>query len=77
MLYNGKLIFSGLLYNFNKMDSEKVSASDSEYDIGSVMHYNGYAFSVNGKATIIDRRTGQPVKTQVCHTFYLFTLVVC
>jgi len=57
-------ISPSLLYNFNKMDPEKVSSQDSEYDIGSVLHYNGYAFSINGKATIIDKRTGQGVKTQ-------------
>ena len=73
MFFTENFIFSGLPYNFNKMDSDKVFASDSDIgsDIGSVMHYNGYAFYVNGKATIIDKRTGEGVKTRVCHLSYL------
>ena len=32
-----------------------------EYDIKSLMHYPGTAFSSNGEPTIIDRSTNQPV----------------
>ena len=62
------------LHNFNKKDPSEAFHLDSEYDIGSVMHYGGYDFSKNWGVlpTIIDRRTGQAVRRQVCFicTFY-------
>jgi len=57
-------IHPSLLYNFKKFSPSKVSQSDSPYDVSSVMHYDGYAFSSNGRATIVDKRTGRAVKVQ-------------
>lgn len=39
-------------YNFMKYSLTKITHLDAPYDTCSVMHYSGYAFSSNGKATI-------------------------
>ena len=51
-------------YNFNKFSTSSVNSMGSAYDIGSVMHYNSYAFSSNGRPTITDL-SGRPIRTQV------------
>jgi len=53
----------GVRYNFNKFSYSQIDSRGSPYDLGSVMHYNGYAFSNNGQPTIVDLR-GNPVRTQ-------------
>ena len=51
----------GLHDNFQPMPMENWGGAGFEYDILSVMQYDGYAFSYNGQPTIVDRATGQPV----------------
>jgi len=52
-----------VLYNFNKFSTSQINSRGSAYDVGSVMHYNGYAFSSNGRPTITDLQ-GNPIKAQ-------------
>lgn len=60
-----KYFFSSeVLYNFNKFSTSQINSRGSAYDVGSVMHYNGYAFSSNGRPTITDLQ-GNPIKAQV------------
>ena len=59
-----QLWFAGVRYNFNKFSYSQIDSRGSPYDLGSVMHYNGYAFSNNGRPTIVDLR-GNAVRTQV------------
>ncbi|CBY21110.1 unnamed protein product [Oikopleura dioica] len=40
------------------------SSEGSDYDFQSVMHYGGYAFSVNGEPTVVHRESGKPVVVQ-------------
>ncbi|MCB0628508.1 MAG: M12 family metallopeptidase [Saprospiraceae bacterium] len=47
-------------HNFWKEDRDNAHTCGS-YDVSSIMHYSGYAFSRNDEPTIIDRRTGLPV----------------
>lgn len=46
-------ITEGMEHNFNKYDNETVDNYGEDYDYGSVMHYTPYAFSKNGKMTIV------------------------
>uniref|UniRef100_T1GHF5 Metalloendopeptidase n=1 Tax=Megaselia scalaris TaxID=36166 RepID=T1GHF5_MEGSC len=46
-------IVVGLRHNFRKYSKSLVTDFGIEYDYGSVMHYGPYAFSRNGKKTII------------------------
>lgn len=41
--------------NFEKYDDDAVSSFGEKYDYGSLMHYGTYAFSSNGKPTIISK----------------------
>lgn len=41
--------------NFDKVDPEKFSNFNTNYDLYSVMHYDKTAFSRNGKATIVPK----------------------
>ncbi|RUS86941.1 hypothetical protein EGW08_005266 [Elysia chlorotica] len=41
-----------LFYNFKKYDSAAVNNYNVAYDYGSIMHYGGRAFSLNGELTI-------------------------
>ena len=41
-----------LYYNFKKYDASAVNTYNVPYDYGSIMHYGGRAFSVNGEFTI-------------------------
>lgn len=40
-------------YNFNKYSSDWVTHFNTTYDYESVMHYEAYAYSKNGEATIV------------------------
>ncbi|XP_078482330.1 uncharacterized protein LOC113474718 [Ciona intestinalis] len=51
-------------YNFQKVAANRVYDLKSEYDIGSVMHYESLAFSKNYKNTIVDVKTGNALPTQ-------------
>ncbi|CAK8684131.1 uncharacterized protein LOC143469186 [Clavelina lepadiformis] len=61
-------IRSGAEINFQKQEEGMWNAYGSPYDLGSVMHYGGFAFSKSrtyGEApTILDRTTNQPVTSQ-------------
>jgi hypothetical protein len=48
-------------HNFWKEDRDNAHTCGT-YDVSSIMHYSGYAFSRNDEPTIIDRRTGLPVE---------------
>jgi len=56
-------ISPNLAYNFNKFSTSQIDSMGSPYDTGSVMHYNSYAFSTNGRATITDL-SGNAIRTQ-------------
>lgn len=43
----------GTQNNFNKYTSSEVTHFGVEYDYDSVLHYSAYAFSNNGKPTIV------------------------
>ena len=49
---------------FNKKKKSQIDYMGSPYDYKSVMHYNSYAFSSNGKPTIVDLN-GKTIPTQV------------
>jgi len=49
--------------NFVKQDKYWTSYG-VPYDVNSVMHYGGYYFSGNNKPTLLNRKTGQPIKAQ-------------
>jgi len=46
-------IAAGMAYNFEKYKEDYVGAFGIKYDYWSVMHYGAYAFSGNGKMTIV------------------------
>ncbi|XP_076825735.1 apolipoprotein(a)-like isoform X2 [Clavelina lepadiformis] len=50
--------------NFFKISSSVLESYNSAYDYKSVMHYNGYSFSKNGKPTLTNVRTGKAVVNQ-------------
>lgn len=54
--------FTEFIHNFRKRT--EIDSFGSEYDKFSIMHYDGYTFSANGKPTILDKSTGQPVWSQ-------------
>lgn len=51
-------IIPGMEHNFDKVNPETTSQYGVPYDILSVMHYPGWAFTVNGQHTIIPREEG-------------------
>ncbi|XP_054756503.2 protein SpAN-like [Lytechinus pictus] len=48
-------IQSGRQHNFAKYSWGTVTTQNVNYDVGSIMHYGGYAFSSNGQPTITAR----------------------
>jgi len=46
-------IIEDMEHNFNKYDADYITNFNVPYDVVSVMHYNAYAFTKNGFATII------------------------
>ncbi|XP_039270233.2 uncharacterized protein LOC120344954 isoform X1 [Styela clava] len=56
-------IQSGMAYNFQKRKNHEIDSFGSPYDLQSVMHYHGTAFSRNGQPTIVDMR-GNAVRGQ-------------
>jgi hypothetical protein len=48
-------IRADMLYNFQKYSELQIDSLGHGYDIGSVMHYSGYAFSRNGRPTIVSK----------------------
>nr|XP_002126824.2 high choriolytic enzyme 1-like isoform X2 [Ciona intestinalis] len=55
-------ILNDKLFNFEKRTT--INSLGSPYDIQSIMHYSGYAFTKNGSPTILNRATNQPIITQ-------------
>ncbi|XP_071527690.1 zinc metalloproteinase nas-4-like [Panulirus ornatus] len=45
----------GREHNFNKYSTNVIGGFGEQYDYGSVMHYSAYAFSENGKKTIVTK----------------------
>lgn len=48
----------GMAYNFNKYGRNTIDSLGTPYDYGSVMHYDSYAFSFNGRPTILPNKQG-------------------
>lgn len=46
-------LIAGTEHNFNKYNNSIVTHYNTSYDYRSVMHYNGFGFSKNGKPTIV------------------------
>ncbi|ODN04937.1 Zinc metalloproteinase nas-13 [Orchesella cincta] len=45
----------GKEHNFNKYTEEQVDTMGTPYDYGSVLHYSGFGFSIDGSATIVPK----------------------
>merc|ERR1712136_372752 len=56
-------IIRGMSYNFNKKTKRELADINTDYDIGSVMHYPSNAFTSNGRETITDLND-RPITTQ-------------
>lgn len=52
---NWQNIQNGMESNFAKYDTSVISHFNGTYDYVSIMHYDGYAFSKNGHATIVPK----------------------
>lgn len=48
----------GMAYNFNRYGRNTIDSLGTPYDYGSVMHYDAYAFSANGRPTILPNKQG-------------------
>ena len=48
-------IQKGTEYNFDKLSASQASHFGVAYDYSSIMHYDRYAFSANGKPTIVPK----------------------
>ena len=52
--------------NFVKMNSANWDSFGEAYDFDSIMHYDGYSFTKNGKPTIVDKVGLQINDLSVC-----------
>lgn len=51
-------ILPGMEHNFDKVNAGSTSQFDQPYDYYSIMHYPGWAFSANGKDTMVAVQDG-------------------
>ena len=56
--YNLYSVSLGMAYNFNKYGRTTIDSLGTPYDYTSVMHYDAYAFSANGRPTILPNKQG-------------------
>lgn len=52
------IIYKGTSGNFDKVSQSAATTQGITYDFRSIMHYDAYAFSSNGRPTIEPRNTG-------------------
>lgn len=58
MLASSDLSFAGAERQFKKYSHGQIDSLGVVYDYGSVMHYPRWAFSKNGRDTIVPKRAG-------------------
>lgn len=51
-------LISGAERNFHKYPRSTIDSLGTRYDYASLMHYSSTAFSKNGRATIVPKRSG-------------------
>jgi len=49
---------------FSKRTTDEVDYYGTKYDYKSIMHYGGFAFSIDGSATITNKQTGEAIVKQ-------------
>ncbi|XP_033118703.1 zinc metalloproteinase nas-15-like [Anneissia japonica] len=58
---NWNNIQDGMAYNFDSYSSSFIDDLGTNYDYNSIMHYDQYAFSKNGYATIVPKQSGATI----------------
>lgn len=67
----------GMAYNFNKYGRNTIDSLGTPYDYGSVMHYDSYAFSANGRPTILPNKQGVTKSLSLVLSVLLLLFLCC